>query len=91
MSKDTKSVLWILGIIILLSNPALLILGIIGYVVYLNYKGKTNTSKTINNIKEKLKNSDKANNYEVIDTTAEVIDSQIISSEEWKATKEYRH
>jgi len=91
MKKDTKNVLLIIGAIILLSNPALLFLAIIGYIVYISYKDKNKVKSTISNIKEKYKNSDKTQNYEVIDTTAEVVDSKVISNEEWKATKEYKH
>ena len=90
MKKDTKNILWLLGAIIVLSNPSLLVLFIIGYIIYLANKGKKFNS-AISNIKEKYKNSDKTHNYEVIDTTAEVIDSEVISTQEWTATKEYKH
>ena len=89
MKKDVKNVLLILGLIILLSNPILLLLGIIIYAIYLSNnknKFKANLSKA----KEKYKNSDKTSNYEVIDTTAEVIDSKILQENEWTATKEYK-
>lgn len=91
MKKDDKTLLWVIGIIILLANPGLLVLGIIGYIVYISYKDKNKVKSTASNLKEKIKNSDKTHNYEVIDTTAEVIDSKIMPKEEWKATKEYKH
>ena len=91
MKKQSSNTwLWLIGIIIVLSNPALLWLGIIGLFVYLAYKDKNKLKKGVETIKEKYKNSDKTDNYEVIDTTATVIDSKVIQ-DEWKATKEYRH
>lgn len=90
MKKDTKNILWLLGAIIALSNPILLVLVIIGYIIYLANKGKKFNS-TLEKMKQTYKNSSKTHNYEVIDTTAEVIDSEVISKEEWTATKEYKH
>lgn len=87
MSKDTKTLLWIIGIIVLLTNPGLLFLGVIIYIVYLNSKGK---NKFESEIKKNYTKKDKTYEHDVIDTTAEVIDSKVIK-DEWKATKEYRH
>lgn len=85
MSKDTKIALWIVALIIILTNPLLLILGIIIYFIYSNNKNKYV-------IKPKAtRTENKINDYEVINTTAEVIDSKVIQQDEWKATKEYKH
>lgn len=91
MKKDDKTLLWVIGILLFISFPGLFILGIIGYVIYLANKDKNKLNSTISKVKEKYKNSDKTHNYEVIDTTAEVIDSKVLQQDEWKATKEYKH
>jgi len=90
MSKDAKNALLIIGIIILLTNPILLFLGVIGFIIYLSYKDKNKLKSTTSKVKEKYKNSNKTSNYEVIDTTGEVIDTVILQQDEWKATKEYK-
>lgn len=90
MSKDSKIILWVIVIIILLSNPVLLFLGIIGCIAFLHFKDKSKFKSFGVNIKRKYKNSDKTSNYEVIDTTAEVIDTKVLQQDEWKATKEYK-
>ena len=91
MKKDTKNILWIVGIILALSNPFLFILGIIVYFVYLGNKGKDFNS-TLSKMKEKYKNSDKTHNYEVIDTSAEVLESKIVdNNDDWSVIKEYKH
>ncbi|MBE5813390.1 MAG: hypothetical protein E7314_07100 [Clostridiales bacterium] len=87
MKKDDKILLWVIAIMLIIINPSLIVLGLIGLVVYAKYKENNSVSK----IKQAIKNKDKAHNYEVIDTTAEVIDSQVVKESEWKATKEYRH
>lgn len=93
MKKDDKTLLWAILIMLVILNPVLLFLGVIGitgFVVYVKYKDKIKWDKHMSNIKEKYKNSDKTSNYEVIDTTVEVLDSKLVSEEEWTATKEYK-
>ena len=91
MKKDDKTLLWVIGIILFLSFPGLFILGIVIYAIYQSNKGKSSLKSSASKIKEKYKNSDKTSNYEVIDTTGEVVDSKIIPKDEWTAIKEYRH
>ena len=91
MKKDDKILLIIISIMILMAFPQLLLLAIIGYFIYAKYNKKYNLNETISKVKDKYKNSDKTSNYEVIDTTAEVIDSKIIQEDKWTATKEYKH
>ena len=91
MKKDTKSILWLVGIILVLSNPFLLMIGIICYFGYLANKGNKLNS-TFVKMKEKYKNSDKTHNYEVIDTSAEVLESKVLKdNNEWTVIKEYKH
>ena len=91
MKKNTKSILWLVGIILVLAEPSLLIIGLIGYFVYLANKGKKFKSAMIK-MKETYKNSDKTHNYEVIDTSAEVLESKVLKDNgEWNVIKEYKH
>lgn len=91
MKEKTGIWLLVLLIIIMLSNPILFILGLVGICIYFSNKN-TKIKKAALKFAQKYKDADKTSNYEVIDTSAEVIDSKVINEkEEWKATKEYRH
>lgn len=91
MKEKTKNWLLILLLIIMLSNPILFVLGLAGVCIYLSNKN-TKAKKAVSKFVQKYRDADKTSNYEVIDTSAEVIDSKVINEkEEWKATKEYRH
>lgn len=91
MKKDDKTLLWVIGIMLIIINPGFILLAVIGLIVYSRYKDKYKLNEKVSKIKETVRNSDKAHNYEVIDTSAEVIESNVIGDEEWKATKEYKH
>ena len=90
MKKDDKILLWVIGIMLIIINPGIIVIGIIALVLYSKYKDKYKLNDKISNIKEKYKNSTKTHPDDVIDTTAEVIDSKVVEDDEWKATKEYR-
>lgn len=90
MKKDDKILLIIIMIILFFAFPSLFILGLIGYAVYIKYNGKYKLNEKVTRFADKYRNNDKTENYEVIDTSAEVIDSIVIDENEWKATKEYK-
>lgn len=91
LKKDIKNILIAIAAIIVLWHPVLLVLAIVGYIIYLNKKGGK-FSTTLSKMKETYKNSDKTHNYEVIDTSAEVIESKVVDNkDEWNVIKEYKH
>ena len=80
MKKDDKILLWIIGIMLVIVNPGIIVIGVIALIFYSKYKYKLNDK--ISNIKEKYKNSTKTHPHDVIDTTAEVIYIKVVEDDE---------
>ena len=91
MKKDDKILLVVIMMILFFAFPALFIIALLGLAFYLKYKDKYKLKEKVTKFSDKyVKNKDKTSNYDVIDTSAEVIDSIVLQEDEWKATKEYK-
>lgn len=89
MKKDDKSTLILLGVLLFIAFPGLFVLGVIVYALYIANKNKSVKEKYTQTF-NKYETHKKTKEENIIDTTAEVVDSKVLSQEEWTATKEYK-